>query len=465
MRSIFCTFAAAIFLLAASESGHTVVYLNRVLLECDPLTYKVEPLVLTGEGLMLTRGYQNEFGSCVGDPPGPPFVIEMGVTIENEYNSDGTVLNWGTLTLDNSWGGGDPFVIQINHGTALIVNGNIAATGRPGDPVIFAGQGRFSSTFQGGPTSTELQESVFNLTHCQFVNNDHDMLSMRAGHLRLDNCTFLGASNVQGIEFLSVRTGAWDVSISNCSFSGFNCSSGSPPVWFRDIGSIEIHNVHFSNCIYDIESAGLGLINVDGGVVLKDITGLAGSGNSRNWIRLPSSQAYVQDSVRLQTTNDFTIHVPNYLLVDTNAVLFLDKGTVLQMGDAANIHVKGSMIADSAVVTSFLDNSYGVLTPGWSTGIPNQVYAWMGIDVYPGGCLEVKNDSRLRWTEYPISGEGNIKLDHSTIEQCWGVSICRPRAPADWRFPAVLSASFTASVGASVSPSVLIRPIPPRGEL
>jgi hypothetical protein len=415
-----------VFVLAAvvlmAESGLGVVYLNRVLIECDPLTYKVEPLHLYGEALSLNRGYQNEYGDCVGDPPGPPFIIEYGVTIENVYNSDGTVLHWGSLNIDNSWGGGDPFVIKIGYG-GLAVNGDLIATGRPGDPVIFSGDYKVYGPYGGGPGSVDLQDYTFQFTHCRFVNSQvvgsGHALDVRGGHLHLDNCMLLGGT--RAIRFLAERFGVWDVTMSNCSFSGFDCGPGGGPVALNDIGSIEIHGVHFANCLYDVaNSTGLGLIEINSAAAIGDITGLSGSGNSRNWIRLSSSNVYVRDSARWQSNNDFTIHVPNYLLVDTNAFLFVDKGSVLQMGPAATMHVKGSMIVDSAVITSVLDNTYGVLTPGVSTDVPSDVYKWYGIQVYPGAALELRNDARLRWTQYPVSGEGRVTLDHSTIEQCWG---------------------------------------------
>ena len=151
MRLIITSVMLLIVLMVLAVPGHATVYLNRKLIECDPITYTVEPLEVVGTGLYLDRSFQNDYGKCVGDPPGPPFILENIVTIENEYNEDGRVLNWGSLIIENRYGGGsEPFVIEIRDYTALQMGGNVVAKGKASDPIIFKTDGSIHSQYTGG---------------------------------------------------------------------------------------------------------------------------------------------------------------------------------------------------------------------------------------------------------------------------------------------------------------------------
>ena len=188
-----------------ADSGQATQYVNRKLITCEPLIYEVEPIDIYGGSFKLDRSYRNDYGDCTGQIPGPPFVIELPVTIENTYNTDGSVAEFGYFEVDNQWGGGDPFEIIIYDGAYLKVNGNIVAKGKPGDPIIFNCEGRFYSDFQGGPLPP-YSEFTFDFSYCEFYVYpplNSPTLEMYGGHLKLDNCTF-GPTDDQQLSLIHI---------------------------------------------------------------------------------------------------------------------------------------------------------------------------------------------------------------------------------------------------------------------
>ena len=425
MRSIMSVLLVLTIIMVLAESGHAVVYLNRRLIECDPITYVVEPLEIAGTNLYLDRSYQNDYGGCIDAPPGPPFILEMPVIIENEYDSEGTVVSWGSLIIENRFGSGDPFVINIQDYTSLVLNGNVVARGKEGDPIIFKNNGSLRSDYSGGGVNIERQEYTLEFSWCEFKSGefcDEPSLYMRGGNLILENCNFTPTIDQHGITYYSLR-GAWDVTMNNCVFTGISHPTTSANV-FSGLRNLDINNVQFYDCTFPTTSGSTSGSVLEVGSVsnLKNLKDISGSGNSHNWVRL-NNFIYVNDSCTIKTSNDFTLHGPEWIKIDTNGICVMDKGTVIQMSDGSNIDVYGQMIMDSAVLTASCDGAYGIYVPGWSRDIPYQPRAWYGIDVDAVGSLEMKNGSLLHWAESPIEGSGRITVDHSTVEQCWGKAI------------------------------------------
>ncbi|MFH2048799.1 MAG: T9SS type A sorting domain-containing protein [bacterium] len=427
MRHLFFILSFVMITLLAVSPSFSTQYLNRVLITCEPLQYEIQPLEIYGGGLLLDRNFHNDYGDCTMEAPGPPFVIEMPVIIDNIYNPDGTVAQGCSFLADNRFGGGDPFEIYIQDEGYLKVNGELVAEGKPGDPVIFKNSGGFFNNFDGGPSNQSPYEYTYEFTWCEIRANGYlssSTLEMRGGHLLMNNCTFGGTVDQHCLDYSALRDNVWDITFNNCTFSGVSHPTRSP-VWLVGIRSLDLNNAVFNSCDYETSSPAAGVMEIGGNFILKNLNGISGSGNSRNWVYLNAAVIQIEDSCTIKTSNNFTAYIADNVIVDTNATLTCDKGTVLQMNNGAEskIIVRGKMVMDSTVITSFADRNNGVVVDSWSTDDPDQALSWKGIDVEIGGELEINNHSLIRWADGPIVGDGNIKIDHSTIEQGWGSAI------------------------------------------
>ena len=197
---------------------------------------------------------------------------------------------------------------------------------------------------------------------------------LNGGHLIMNNCYFGPTIDEHGIWYHSMK-GGWSVTMNDCTFSGISHPTISPNI--LGVSTVDINNVQFYNCSFRTDPLVIGVLDFYGSPTIKNLNGISGSGNSRNWVVF-NLGADVKDSCTIKTSNDFTVFMPEDFRIDTNAVCVLEKGTVLEMRSSSEIDVFGKMILDSAVITSYTDGAYGIDLPGWSRDIPYQPRAWFG---------------------------------------------------------------------------------------
>ena len=411
-------------ILGTAVTCHAKQYLNRRLLECDPLTYVIEPLEIIGGTLHLSSSWSNEYGDCTGLTPGPPFIIEMGVTIDNELNPDGSVLEWGNLIISNQYGAMGSMEIVVQDGASLVCYGPVEAHGGIGTPVVFTGNGA-TVFYNHCPDTAEYER---NFTYCQFTPGPYssaDACELWGGHLTMENCQFGPTDGHLGLYHMS---GGNDVVLKDCLFDRTSTRNSTTPNQINGAGTLDIDGLRFNNCQVGYPSpVSIGCLFISffsyDGPSLKNLTNISGSNNSHDWIVFyGGSEIWIKDSCTIQTTNDFPALFFGRIKVDTNAVLSIGDGSVIQMGTDGRIeqYANSKVIMDNAVITAAADKAYGIYLPGYSTNTPSDLYAWWGIDIDPGSSLEIKNNSVIRWAYSPIEGTGNVTVDHSKIEQNWG---------------------------------------------
>ncbi|MBU2652429.1 MAG: right-handed parallel beta-helix repeat-containing protein [Bacteroidetes bacterium] len=351
----------------------------------------------------------------------------MPVIIENEYNPDSSVNSMGYLGIDNSWGGGEPFQIRIMGDAWLQINGNVVAQGKAGDPISFVCLGPMYNNFGGGPAGLPPEDYTLEFDWCTFFNYtpSSSSLSIRGGNLKMSNCSMPATSGVLALYYDALRSNSYDVELNNCYFNGNEMPNAVSPNQLLGIRSLDLNHNLFSNCQFDASSASVGVLAVGGSVVLKGMVGNTAVNNSQNTVVFNSSMVKIDDTCYIKTSNDCSPFFLGDIVVDTNALLVIDTGSVLKFipGSTTNITVKGEMIVDSAVLTSTGDRAYGGYVNGYSSENPTETYAWGGIETDIGSKLALKNHSIVRWTYSPIAGEGGVLLDHSRIEQFWGAGI------------------------------------------
>ena len=429
MRTL--TLILSLFLmLAMTLPSYGAQYLNRKLIQCDPIIYVIEPLEIVGGTLKLDQNYHNDYGDCTGAVPGPPFIIEMPVTIINELNPDNTVLNWCNLIIDNRFGAMGSLEIDIVDGAVLECEGFVEAYGQPGATIVFTGNGRVEFPYHGGPGSPDFTRdfSYCSINPGPFASGN--FFEINGGHLTMDNCRFGPTDDHVGLYYGGgdgVING-YDVVLKDCYFDRTSMNVSVSPNRIGGARSVDIDGLRFDNCQFPYESpVSIGCLAITGGdVIIKNLRNISGSYNMHDWIVFGAyTDCIIRDSCTIQTSNDFPAVFLSNIIVDSNAVLSIEDGSVIQMRDPNVIHLyPGSkMIVDHSVITSYADKAHGIYQPGLSIDEPNDIYAWWGIDMDPRSNLELKNNSLIRWANGPISGEGNITIDHSIIEQSWGTMV------------------------------------------
>lgn len=421
-----------VFMLSTDAFG--LVYLNRRLLECEPLTYVVEPIELVGESMSISRGYQNDYGYCTGLTPGPPFIIEMPVSILNEYNPDGSILHYGSFTIQNGIkndAGQDEtnsvFEVVLEGPTASPITiyneGIFSAIGMSSDMVEFKGFYRIVTNYSGGPISIPRQDYYNIFKHCIFqgsmANFNGNCLSFEGGHLTMENCRFeyFDAQNSQFFKFQDpYDQGYWDVSLKECQFhqAYFNVLA---PVWIHGAGTLELENIHFNNVILGTP------VNVDGlmectsiNKIEKHVKNISSSNCNIDGVFFNNFGVY--DSIYLQ--NEVPLHLAGSVDIDSGGTLVIDKGSIIQFHQSESplgatiVCDYGSLIVDSSILTGINDNEYGYdfdHTRLTNYSIPN----WHGIYVSDSSTATI-NNSLIRLTYEPIEAVGDIEVDSTSFQ-------------------------------------------------
>ena len=435
MRFVTSLLIAVITIATLAGPGDAKQYLNRRLLECDPLTYVVEPLEITGGTLHLGQFWSNEYGDCTGLTPGPPFIIEMGITIDNELNPDGTVLEWGNLIVSNQYGAAGPMEIVVTKGASLICYGPVEAHGGIGTPVVFTGNGH--TLFEKHCPDTAEYER--NFTYCNFRPGPYssgDACEITGGHLTMGNCTFGPTDGSLGLSYSGYSsTYIYDVVIKDCFFDRTIMRNAVSPNQIRGARTLDIDGLRFNNCQVEYQSpVSTACLSISGGdIILKDLKNISGNNNTHDWITFGGlTDVFIKDCCTIQTSHNFPPLFFGNIIVDTNAVLSMENGSLIQVGTDFRLllYPNSKLIMENSVITSCADKAYGIYMPGLSTDVPSELYFWDGIELEPGSSLEIKNNSVIRWSYVPIEGSGNVTIDHSTIEQHWGGVIdMRPTSP------------------------------------
>nr|MBN2278701.1 T9SS type A sorting domain-containing protein [candidate division Zixibacteria bacterium] len=431
-KVLFYSTLLLLFLLMASQS-YALVYLNRRLIECEPLTYVVEPIELIGEGMTISRDTHNEYGDCVGDSPGPPFIIEMPIMISNEYNDDGSVLNYGSFTINNSYikaddGDKNPdeaFVLVFQSGglsgTVAISNdgGLLTCKGKAGDPIIFGGCYRIASS---SDYSGELEDYSNTFLHCNFTGRDDictggtTALDFLGGNTTFENCNFKYFDG--GENYCLFYQGNKDLSIKNCLFSSSHFYNKAP-IEILGVRALELESIHFNSIGIVEPSLNPGLIYCPASAIInRSIKNISASNCRLPFLRF--GHLYVYDSAYIQS--DIPILNSGGTNIDSGGVLVIDKGTVFQMYDntiSGTIKCDyGRLIVDSAVLTGINDRDYGYQMSNSGYKYPT----WYGIYASDSGSVNIKN-SRLRLAQKPINIEGPLFIDSCIFENNVGYAI------------------------------------------
>lgn len=417
--------SCVLFIIALCYSeGYALQYLNRRLLQCEPLTYVVEPLDLTGKGMSIGRGYSNEYGDCTGLAPGPPFIVEKSITVANTYNEDGTVCDYGSFTINNSYtkengeeyenksafevvfGGSNP----VNVHALYNLNGYLTCKGKAGDPIIFTGCYRIVAS-----SHTPRQDFANNFSYCTFLGREGycasnaETVDIGGGHTTFHNCIFknMGPKDSKCISY----QGTGELSIKDCLFK--TCAFGvSAPVVIYNWGGVELENLHFSDIIVTQPGYDPGLIDFAGGPVTNSIKNITYSNCSSPYLQFGDLEIY--DSVYIQLETPMLIG--GLITIDSGGTLVIDKGTTVQLFDLDHVDgtIKckdGKLIVDSAVITGWNDREYGYKKSDAGYNSPR----WDGIAVFDSGSVDIKN-SRIRLTYSPIEAWGDVRVDSTIFE-------------------------------------------------
>ena len=124
-----------------------IVYLNKQWDEQKEEWY-TGPLEITGTGLSINREYQNAYGVYMDLPPGPPFIVERLIIIENTYDPvTGEIDDWGKQAL---LGGARAllFPTRLRESFGLVMIEAMAC----GTPVIGFRRGAVPEVVQDGAT-------------------------------------------------------------------------------------------------------------------------------------------------------------------------------------------------------------------------------------------------------------------------------------------------------------------------
>jgi hypothetical protein len=429
MRRFLVVFSLIFLSILISRDSISEVYVNRELLECDPLIYETKQIELYDETLSLTADYQNAYGECCGFTPGPPFIIEKRIIISSVKDENGYAVKMGSLVIDNSFNNLPAEVViqgPDNDIIWIIADGNFIANGSAGGPVIFNGNYTIQSTYNGGNDPENLSAYSLDFQHCEFrdfdVYRSTPPIYLQGGHARFDNCRFVETDYTGNIVLYNdpYHTGTdervWRFSMTNCQF--LSCTFGSELCKVSHVIDFNFSNNHFDGNTSNIDPEyydNLSLARLSH-CTMESVEDNTAGDNVVNLIWLGSGT--VKDEAVISSSDQLPIRVGT-IKVKEEGSLEISPGSILKMTDSGGypcFHNYGEMLVDGAVFTHYEDDSYGGDSDLETQ--PENIYLWgfPGIKSFRDATLELRN-STICHSRDPVIICGTAAINNCTFTQ------------------------------------------------
>ena len=414
------------------------VYVN--MLWDDQLeTFRVQPLMLDGTGVTLNRDYQNAYGTMLNLDPGPPFIIQSSIYANNINEPDGTVINWGSITIESGGIGFlEPFNIYLNpspgHETTIFCDGSLKIIGNPLDPIKIEGVLEIKAGHTGGPDpdGNGSHEHIFQNVEFSYPVYDQTTFNpypiiFQGGDVTLDHCQFEGFNSSFGYVlsfndvYNVVNRPVWSYTMNQCRFE--NNSTNMHPISLSNLKSVELTGNHFVNNTFFTNGLD-GVMQIDE-CGLKSIKNNTGDNNSNNIIRI--IEPWVSDSAQIQ--NDETlVLVSTAIEVPKDSTLVIGPGALMKFYQlTGGIINRGNLIIESAILTSHQDDKYGGDTD--MEPPPTWIARWnagsgysAGIFIDTTGTAEI-NSSIIRYAEGAVHALNDVTINASRFQYSNGFGL------------------------------------------
>jgi hypothetical protein len=400
-------------------------------------------LLLEGEGLSIDRSYQNAYGLYNDLPPGPPFYIEAPIHVRHLFDEDWYVEDWGSFSINtNGEGGTDNFdVIFLSndeHSGSISTCGRLSFVGSLSDPIIFKGDLSFSSIWNFSSWESEPYDKL-NITfrHCWFQDPIQDQngaspLLFRCGHITLDTCLFegFGTDYIRLLKFEDINYDHadpnWDFVMRGCTVrDNYIQDRWLMELWY--LRNLIIEGNRFFDNIFEPAENTAGLIGYRG-VGIGSIRDNTGSGNTADCIQIvPVFSIEVSiPHAHIETSEEMPL-ISRFLHVSDSSTLEIHPGSVLKMvpGTYPGFEVDGVLIADSAVFTSYEDDSHGGDTDLKPPG-PDGIDSWgfnEGISIRTSGSVTLKHSTVQYAHGVGLRSHGQTHVDSSLFQYNRGSGI------------------------------------------
>ena len=377
------------------------------------------PYEVRGGGLTLDRDYQNAYGALHYLDPGPPFIIECPIIIQNIYDPEGNVDTWGSLTI-RSGGVGitNPFDIYISRqdefDNGWYIDGFVNMEGSTIDPITINGE---FGLHCAGPTDIgpdNINDHDISFSHVIFKENSHlGMIEISSGNTNFDHCTFLrnaDSSIVNLVSAVSYVQRDWSFSMKHCTFEG-NFVNYYALMRVDNFKNVVFEDNSFTNNrFYEFPQATLMDIR---NCEIQSISGNTADNNTNNAIHLVST--YLTNDCYFKSSEELPIISDNIYIPDT-VTLTIDSGSVIKFFQNAQIDVKGTLDVTGTVMTSWNDDEYGGdtdLDPS-----PAYIQYWGenngAISVDSTGMLNMHN-STVRYAKSAVYTKGRLDIQGSNF--------------------------------------------------
>jgi len=391
--------------------------------------FKVKTLILEGTGQTWDRDFQNAYGEYMNLDPGPPFIIQCNVLIENIHDEDGNVTDWGSLNIESGGEILDPFEIifapdedQTYCEGEIRSYGNLNFVGTPTDPIIFKGKYKIRTHRPGNPAPDSLvNESQIHFEYCVFDYWEPYIagppVNFDGGHVSVENCIFRNFHDCSGVLsfydplYASTQGPVWNCIVRNCFFDN-NSVVGQHLVSMQH-GRFVIDNNRFESNITEATDNS-SMIYILGHIdTLKNNAALNNTVNSLIFYHVVTgAHSYIKSSDDLPiVVDDMFIHEDSTLVIGPGSVI-----KPYHYGDwPRNVwaHVNGHMKIENAIITSWQNDEVGGdvdLQPQ-----PDYIPRCNYIYVDTGGSVEITNTD-ISYAEKGVEAIGDVVMDSCRLQ-------------------------------------------------
>ncbi len=379
---VFCT-----ILCLSWQSVFGIVYMNRVLnpTDADPCNFTLTGLNID-DPLTLDGSYQNDYGSCAGLEPGPPFIFESNVNVNSELvfvpagsgndrielTFSMAVQNGGSLSI-SGYDILNNAVLSFRDTSSLFMEdcsyrtensvGNISAI--TSDVEIYNTSFSTVATTLGSIGS--YRKAIFQ--NCSFDHQSEEAFFLWrlnspqqiSDTLKILNCTFTSAGR-DGHDLLEITFSNLGIlQIEDCTFDGIVGRALS----ISNVPEIILKNNKFSNIICPTNFyKWCGTPVLLSGGAIKEISGNVADNNDFNVINtFTTGSMTVTDSAYISLDSTMAMVFEYPLFINDPSVLTLASGSVFKFGSGSNIIISGGTLnAENVVFTSINDRAYGDTT-------------------------------------------------------------------------------------------------------
>jgi hypothetical protein len=462
MKGIRSFLALLCVLIIAHGSSRATVYLNWQWDEEHEAWYCAS-LVLQGTGLSLDREYQNAYGMEMGLPPGPPFIIEYDIIIENIYDAERNVESWGSLVITTTGEGTGPFILQFSPATLALpsirTEGPVHIIGTSSDPILFRGRYNIQSTEYDTPDD-DPESFDIEFTHCCFDSVGYYgdipavLIDLEGGNVEIENCrfsNFVPDALFRVIDFTSdpMRDPYWSFTMRGCLFSDIVVRNRHAVFLGKHIDEVTIEDNEFVDVAITPDPPRSAPVGIDDCFV-RNILANTGHDNLVSAIYINSDAC--PGNCLLQSTPEVPLVVRRFIVGEESAVR-VGAGSVLKMYDVdieSNYEVAGRLEVESAAFTSYEDDSFGGDTD--LAPQPPQPETWGyndgGIHVLQTGSLSLLNTT-IRYAHNGIETKGAMTVSGCTFERNEGHCLyCNATGAETYR---ITHSTFTRNDGYGIS--------------